>query len=69
MWQFDLEPRFLFILSRRFLPWRDSRVPKYSEVVPVVLARSGLRMNGQGDLQDERKEQEASIDCTATVYG
>ena len=38
------------------------------EVVPVFRARSGLRMNGQGDLQDERKEQEAGVECTTTVH-
>ena len=39
------------------------------EVVPQFRARSELRMNGQGDLQDERKEQEASINNTTTVHG
>ena len=38
------------------------------EVVPFFRARSGLRMNGQGDLQDERKEQEAGVECTTTVH-
>ena len=33
------------------------------EVVPVFRAHSGLRMNGQGDLQDERKEHETDIEC------
>ena len=39
------------------------------EVVPVFRAHSGLRMNGQGDLQDERKEHEADIEWTPTVHG
>ena len=38
------------------------------EVVPVFRACSGLRMNGQGDLQDERKEQEAGVECTTAVH-
>ena len=57
-------------------PWPESpqtrRQPmglaKCLEVVPVFRARSGLRMNGQGDLQDERKEQEAGVECTTTVH-
>ena len=38
------------------------------EVVPQFRARSELRMNGQGDLQDERKEQEAGVECTTAVH-
>ena len=40
-----------------------------AEVVPVFRAHSGLRMNGQGDLQDERKEHAADIECTTAVHG
>ena len=51
-------PRMLCLLFQR----------EMIEVVPVFRARSGLRMNGQGDLQDERKEQEAGVECTTTVH-
>ena len=58
--------------SSRMRAWQLSMSAGKSsvcEVVPVFRARPGLRMNGLGDLQDERKEHEADIECTTAVYG
>jgi hypothetical protein len=38
------------------------------DVVPIIRARCGLRMSGQGDLQDEHKEQQAFSESASSVH-